>query len=224
MIGLVRRILPGAATACAAAALLVLAGCGSSSPRFRGAEGVERGTDEEHEIRFAAKIREEERREDDRKVGVSPESLHPTGPLPEREYAVPPGIERDKLLLEAVGYLGVPYEYGGTSRAGMDCSGFTSRVYRDGARIELPRSTTGQYQSGVAVEEDSLLFGDLVFFNTTGRSPSHVGIYLEDGLFAHASVSYGVTISSLQSTYYKNRFVGARRVAGAALKTNDRQE
>jgi cell wall-associated NlpC family hydrolase len=144
--------------------------------------------------------------------------------LPAREYVVPAGIERDKLLLEAVAYLGVPYVYGGTSRTGMDCSGFTSRVYRDGARIELPRSTTGQYQSGIAVEADSLLFGDLVFFNTTGRSPSHVGIYLEDGLFAHASVSYGVTISSLQSTYYRNRFVGARRVAGSAVQANDRQE
>ena len=59
---------------------------------------------------------------------------------------------------------------------------------------------------------EELQFGDLVFFNTTGRSPSHVGIYLEDDLFAHASVTYGVTISSLESTYYRKRLVGARRV------------
>jgi cell wall-associated NlpC family hydrolase len=208
----------------AAAALLVLAGCGASSPRFRGAEAVERGADEEHEIRFAAKIREEEKKEDDRKVDASREARRSPAALPERENAVPGGIERDRFLLEAVSYLGVPYVYGGTSREGMDCSGFTSRVYRDGARIEIPRSTAGQYQTGFAVEADSLLFGDLIFFNTTGRSPSHVGIYLEDGLFAHASVSYGVTISSLESTYYKNRFVGARRVAGSALQANDRQE
>jgi cell wall-associated NlpC family hydrolase len=67
---------------------------------------------------------------------------------------------------------------------------------------------------GVEVERDSLQFGDLVFFNTTGRAPSHVGIYIEDYLFAHASVSSGVTISSLESTYYKGRYVGARRIVG----------
>ena len=57
-----------------------------------------------------------------------------------------------------------------------------------------------------------LRFGDLVFFNTTGESPSHVGVYIEDDLFAHASVTYGVTISSMESSYYRDRFVGARRI------------
>jgi cell wall-associated NlpC family hydrolase len=69
-----------------------------------------------------------------------------------------------------------------------------------------------QYGVGSDVAKPDLQFGDLVFFNTTGRSPSHVGIYIEDDLFAHASVSYGVTISSLESTYYRKRYVGARRV------------
>jgi murein DD-endopeptidase / murein LD-carboxypeptidase len=62
------------------------------------------------------------------------------------------------------------------------------------------------------VEKEQLRFGDLVFFNTTGYAPSHVGIYIEDDLFAHASVTQGVTISSMESTYYRKRFVGARRV------------
>jgi cell wall-associated NlpC family hydrolase len=76
----------------------------------------------------------------------------------------------------------------------------------------LPRSTTGQYHEGVRVKRHELRFGDLVFFNTTGRRPSHVGIYIEDDLFVHASVNFGVTISSMESTYYKDRFVGARRI------------
>jgi cell wall-associated NlpC family hydrolase len=94
----------------------------------------------------------------------------------------------------------------------MDCSGFTMRVYEDAARTQLPRATAEQFREGVEVERDLLRFGDLVFFNTTGQAPSHVGIYIEDDLFAHASVSYGVTISSMESSYYRTRFVGARRI------------
>ena len=78
--------------------------------------------------------------------------------------------------------------------------------------MSLPRSARDQFRVGAVVDSDQLEFGDLVFFNTTGRSPSHVGIYLEDDLFAHASVTSGVTISSLESTYYKKRFLGARRL------------
>jgi cell wall-associated NlpC family hydrolase len=97
-------------------------------------------------------------------------------------------------------------------RDGMDCSGFTSRVYREASLPSLSRSTRDQFKQGRPVQRDSLRFGDLVFFNTTGDSPSHVGLFIEDDVFAHASVSFGVTLSSLQSTYYKERFVGARRV------------
>ncbi|HXX63753.1 MAG TPA: NlpC/P60 family protein, partial [Bacteroidota bacterium] len=78
--------------------------------------------------------------------------------------------------------------------------------------FRLPRSTSDQFQEGAAVDRDGLRFGDLVFFNTTGDSPSHVGIYIEDDLFAHASVSVGVTLSSMESAYYRDRFIGARRV------------
>ena len=220
MMGAARARLLGPAAIAAAftavfAALLTLGGCSASAPRFRGNEVEE--ADEEHEIRFATRIREEERREDDRRADPSrlKRQPHPVISPADRENGAPAGIERDRFLLETVSYLGVPYAYGGVTREGMDCSGFTSSVYRAGARMSIPRSTTGQFRTGAEVDADSLLFGDLVFFNTTGRIPSHVGIYLEDGLFAHASVSYGVTISSLESTYYRNRYVGARRVAGA---------
>jgi cell wall-associated NlpC family hydrolase len=154
-------------------------------------------------------------REDDRRVDLARirSRIAPTlKPRPVEEAPLPAGLNRDKVLLDIVRYLGVPYEYGGTSREGMDCSAFTAIVYDDATLRRLPRSTAGQFDGGVEVARDQLRFGDLVFFNTTGRTPSHVGIYIEDDLFAHASVSYGVTISSMESTYYRNRFVGARRM------------
>jgi|WetSurMetagenome_2_1015567.scaffolds.fasta_scaffold78018_3 hypothetical protein len=195
----------------------LLAGCGTASPRYRTAERQVQTpppSHDEDEGRFAVKIREEEAREDDRKVdvgaltgasGTTTDSLL----LPS---LAPAGIDRDRVLLDVVSYLGTPYRHGGVSKEGIDCSGFTSRVYDETLRLALPRSTTEQFHTGNGVAKDDLQFGDLVFFNTTGRVPSHVGIFIEDDLFAHASVTQGVTISSLESTYFKKRFVGARRV------------
>ena len=119
---------------------------------------------------------------------------------------------RSDVVLQALSLLGTPYRYGGIDRDGMDCSGFTSRVYREASLPSLPRSTRDQFKQGRPVQRDSLQFGDLVFFNTTGDSPSHVGVFIEDDVFAHASVTFGVTLSSLRSTYYKQRYIGARRV------------
>jgi len=206
-----------AAVACAVAALLFLSGCGASSPRYRSTSGQAKTSSPEpdDEIRFAAKIKEEETRGDDRKVDLDrvKKNIASAPRNPDRVEKTPAGLNRDKVLVGVVSYLGVPYSYGGSTKDGMDCSAFTSQVYREGAGIALPRSTAGQYGVGRIVERDSLQFGDLVFFNTTGRKPSHVGVYIEDDLFAHASVSYGVTISSLQSSYYRDRYIGARRVA-----------
>jgi cell wall-associated NlpC family hydrolase len=185
----------------------------ASNPRFR-TGGVASSTDEENELRWAGKIRDEEAREDDRKVSADEvERLSKSRP-DRRKYSneTPPGMNRDRVLLDVVSFLGAPYAYGGNSKEGIDCSGFTVRVYESATRKQLPRTTREQYQVGDPVEKDRLQFGDLVFFNTTGRIPSHVGIYIEDDLFAHASVTRGVTFSSLESTYYRSRFVGARRV------------
>ncbi len=194
-------------------------GCSSSSPRFRsGGEGSGNGAEggrESGEVRFATKIKAEEAREDDRKVDVPKVAAGiRSRPAPTGRYTniTPAGLNRDRVLLDVVANLGVPYSHGGRSKEGMDCSGFTSLVYENAAHRLLPRTVDGQYRMGRAVETDSLQFGDLVFFDTTGESPSHVGIYIEDDLFAHASVSSGVTISSLESTYYRKRFVGARRI------------
>jgi cell wall-associated NlpC family hydrolase len=198
-----------------AACLTGLIGCSTSMPRFRTPPSMQERPEDEDEARFATKIKDEVAREDDRKVDISQIGKELTRrQKPSSHYLniTPPGLDRDKVLLDVISYLGVPYAYGGTSKQGIDCSGFTSRIYESAAGRILPRSALAQYGVGEEIQPDSLEFGDLVFFNTTGRLPSHVGLYLEDDLFAHASVTSGVTISSLESTYYRRRFVGARRV------------
>jgi cell wall-associated NlpC family hydrolase len=120
---------------------------------------------------------------------------------------------REKLLFEIVKYLDTPYQYGGNSLNGIDCSAFTQNVYAKSLGVKLPRTAREQFHTGESVSRAQLKFGDLVFFNTTTRSyPGHVGIYLGNDLFAHASLSHGVTISSLVSKYYAERFVGGRRI------------
>lgn len=109
-------------------------------------------------------------------------------------------------------YMGTQYEYGGSTTQGIDCSGYTMQVYKNSLGTMLPRSSAAQAQMGSPVRFDELKFGDLLFFDTTGEPNSHVGIYLGDDLFAHASVSLGVTVSSLESSYYKKRYAGARRI------------
>ncbi len=166
-----------------------LAGCASTAPRFRAAD-ADRGSG--HPAARAGA----------RGVMVRPWEDEP----------LPPALNRDHVLLEIVSLLGVPYEYGGADRGGMDCSAFTEAVYDVALQLRIPRSTADQFREGTEIARERLRFGDLVFFNTTGESPSHVGIYIEDDLFAHASTTYGVTISSMESSYYRDRFVGARRI------------
>lgn len=107
--------------------------------------------------------------------------------------------------------MGVGYKYGGTTTSGFDCSGFTSYVFEQFG-IELPRTSRDQATVGTKVAKSELQAGDLVFFNTSGKGISHVGIYLGDGTFAHASTSRGVIITELSDSYYAKRYVTARRI------------
>ncbi len=123
--------------------------------------------------------------------------------------------KREKVLLEIIKYLETPYKYGGESTNGIDCSAFTKNVFGSAISFNLPRTTSEQFKIGDSVNDKTeLKFGDLLFFNTTKRSyPGHVGIYIGEELFAHASRSRGVTVSSLTSDYFKKRFIDAKRVA-----------
>jgi cell wall-associated NlpC family hydrolase len=122
-------------------------------------------------------------------------------------------IDQQRMMETIAEWLETPYSYGSDgNEAGIDCSAFTREVFEQAADIELPRSSAEQAQVGKRVPRNELKFGDLVFFRTRGRSISHVGIYLGDDLFAHASSGSGVTISSLDSTYFNKRYAAARRV------------
>lgn len=115
------------------------------------------------------------------------------------------------LIDTAVQYLGVPYVYGGSSPNGFDCSGFVQYVYRQ-MGVELPRTADIQYMVGVPVSKENLVPGDLVFFAGDYVNVSHVGIYISDGNFIHASTTYGIAYDSLYRDYRVDHYVGARRI------------
>jgi cell wall-associated NlpC family hydrolase len=169
---------------------LILTGCNTPYPRF---------TSED-----TKKNVKEEKDEDDILVENKIETVS--------KEELTPYFDSQKMMDHINKRIGVPYKYGGKDESGFDCSGFTSFIYEKSAKIKITSSSVDQYKIGKKIDRTDLIFGDLVFFNTTGRIPSHVGIYVGSGLFAHSSSQKGVTISSLNSAYYKKRFIGARRV------------
>lgn len=115
--------------------------------------------------------------------------------------------------------LNIPYRFGGTTLRGIDCSAFVQRVFGL-INLELPRTAREQFGLGERIDRGELSVGDLVFFRTYAQFPSHVGIYLGDDLFIHASsVGRKVTIDSLEQGYYRKRFLGGRRVIEASTST-----
>lgn len=123
-----------------------------------------------------------------------------------------PGSDvRTRLLEHHATWHGTPHRWGGLSRNGVDCSGYVHHTYQAVFARELPRTTRAQVRLGEGISRAELRDGDLVFFNT-GRNQRHVGIYVGDGRFAHASRSRGVTISSLDNVYWKRHYWQARRL------------
>lgn len=127
-----------------------------------------------------------------------------------------PEKQRNAVMTEIREWMGTPYRFGVVEKGkGTDCSGFVGFVFRKVLEVELPREAADMYERGEHVTEAELRFGDLVFFQNTykgAHGASHVGIYVGDGQFAHASTTVGVTLSRLSEEYYRSHFLGCKRV------------
>ena len=130
---------------------------------------------------------------------------------PTKTTSKKPSSTLNKIYTEYRQWQGTPYQYGGTTKGGVDCSGFVLQTYKKLFSIRLPRSTKEQVTQGKRVYINQLSAGDLVFFKT-GWNVRHVGIYLEKGKFAHASSSKGVVISTMYTGYWKKNYWQARRL------------
>lgn len=120
--------------------------------------------------------------------------------------------KKERLVLFAKKMMHLPYQFGGNGLIGLDCSAYVQKAFNF-VGLGIPRSAREQFSFGEDVEREKLETGDLVFFHTYASFPSHVGIYLGNNLFIHASSrSGGVTINSLEAPYYVSRFAGAKRV------------
>ncbi|KAK48957.1 hydrolase Nlp/P60 [Caballeronia jiangsuensis] len=140
-----------------------------------------------------------------------------------RTYQPPPGfpnfvdhsVGREEISIQAMSLVGVPYRWGGnTPDAGFDCSGLVRYVVDRAASVNLPRTTADMSSRGESIEPDGIAPGDLIFFNTTGRPHSHVGIYVGKLRFVNAPSTGGtVRLDYLTNPYWAKRFDGIRRVA-----------
>lgn len=116
-----------------------------------------------------------------------------------------------KAVSYAKQFIGAPYKWGASSGKAFDCSGFTVYIMKK-FNVNLGRTASSQFNNGTKVDRDDLQAGDLVFFSTYKKGPSHVGIYIGDNKFIHASSGVDqVTITNLDTNYYKKRYLGARR-------------
>jgi cell wall-associated NlpC family hydrolase len=132
------------------------------------------------------------------------------------------GNKASELVINAMGFLGVPYRRGGNSAdTGVDCSGFVKAIYEQTVGLILPRRAEQQAAATQNIDKTELQPGDLVFFNTMKRAFSHVGIYVGDGKFIHApKPGAEVRVESMGVAYWARRFDGARRVQGTRSAEN----
>ena len=118
---------------------------------------------------------------------------------------------KEKLYAQYAQWKGAKYKPGGLNKNGIDCSGFVFVTFKSKLGVSLPRTTSLQVKKGKYIKRDKLQAGDLVFFKTS-KLFRHVGIYLEQGKFLHASTSLGVTISRLDNHYWKSKYWKAKRI------------
>ncbi|MEK4384823.1 C40 family peptidase [Solibacillus sp. FSL W7-1464] len=135
-------------------------------------------------------------------------------PVNENEASAKTAYSIEELKEVSSKYLGVRYSYGGTSAKGFDCSGYVRHVFKEMGITSLKRTSSEMYNQGTKVSKEDLEPGDLVFFNTSGKRISHVGIYIGSGKFIHASTSKGVIKTNINDKYYwGKKYVGAKRIA-----------
>jgi cell wall-associated NlpC family hydrolase len=120
------------------------------------------------------------------------------------------------LFTEIEKWIGTHYRYGGATSKGIDCSAYTGTLVHNVFDIVLARTARDQYANCIKLDKEEMQQGDLVFFNTRGGI-SHVGMYLGNGYFTHASTSIGVTISNLSEKYWSRKFVAGGRIAVPVL-------
>jgi lipoprotein Spr len=123
----------------------------------------------------------------------------------------PAQIPITDLLKSVDEWYGTKYKMGGENKNGIDCSAFVQTVYLSAFGMTVPRTAFEQFKVCNHISATEMKEGDLVFFNTTG-GVSHVGIYLRNNKFVHASVARGVTVSDLFDPYYLRRFLGVGRI------------
>lgn len=124
----------------------------------------------------------------------------------------------NRMKASIIEYLDTPYLYGGNTKRGIDCSAFTQTIFRNSFQFSLLRSAREQFTQGMVVRNvDELQPGDLVFFNTRAVKPGHVGLYIGNRNFVHASSKHGVIVSSIDHSYYSAKFMGGRRITTLAL-------
>ncbi|MGE4561212.1 MAG: LysM peptidoglycan-binding domain-containing protein, partial [Desulfobulbus sp.] len=133
---------------------------------------------------------------------------------------VPTEVNASIFEKTALSFLNTPYRFGGNGKNGIDCSAFVQKVFRE-FDLKLPRTAREQFTRGTKVSKRELQLGDLIFFQTYAKFPSHVGIYLGDDKMIHASSrNRGVVVSSINSNYFRKRFIGAKRL-GLSLSSED---
>jgi probable lipoprotein NlpC len=122
------------------------------------------------------------------------------------------GNEDLNLLESMISWKGTPYRYGGSSKKGTDCSGFVTSVYNEVYGKQLQRSSKDMVKDVKYVSKKEMKAGDILFFKINGKSISHVGIYIADNKFIHASTKSGVVVNDLSQEYYVKTFYKAGRV------------
>ncbi|MBY4946771.1 C40 family peptidase [Cupriavidus respiraculi] len=147
----------------------------------------------------------------------SPPVRHGQSSRPSGKPIVDPSAGLEEISIQAMSLVGTPYRYGGnTPDSGFDCSGLVRYVVARAANVNLPRTTEAMGTRGTPLQRSEVASGDLVFFNTTGRGNSHVGIYVGQNRFVHAPATGGtVRLEDMTKPYWASRYNGARRVASA---------